>query len=74
MGSLPRSGAVLIALFGSIPIAIFVTLIVGELFVYVNGGAAPDSLQTFQALFAGFAFGLASFSCLYACRSSSSGK
>jgi hypothetical protein len=65
---MPRSGAVLIALFGSIPIAVFVTLIVWELFAYVNGGAVPDSLQTFQALLAGFAFGLAAFSCLYACR------
>ena len=68
MGSIPKGGAVLIALFASIPIAVFVALIVWELFVYVNGGAAPDSLQRFQALFAGFAFGLAAFTCLYACR------
>jgi hypothetical protein len=68
MGSTSRGGAVLIALLGSMPITVFVTLIVWELFVYVNGGAAPDSLQTFQALFAGFAFGLAAFTCLYACR------
>ena len=68
MGSMSRGGAVLVALLASIPIAVFVTLIVWELFVYVNGGAAPDSLQLFQALFAGLAFGLATFTCLYACR------
>lgn len=68
MGSLSRGGAILVALFGAIPITIIVTLIVWELFVYVNGGAALDPVQMFQALFAGFAFGLAAFTCLYAYR------
>lgn len=68
MGSTSRAGAIVVALFGSIPITVFVTLIVWELFVYINGGAAPDFFQVFQALFAGFAFGLAAFTCLYACR------
>ncbi|MFL7839276.1 MAG: hypothetical protein ACK2UR_20245 [Candidatus Promineifilaceae bacterium] len=69
MGSLSRSGAILIALFGSFPILVFVTWMVWELFVYLNGGTPPDPSQAFKALFAGFAFALAAFTCLYACRS-----
>ena len=57
--------SVLMALFGATPIALIITAIVLELFVYINGGAAPDPLQIFQSAFAGFSFGLAAFVMLY---------
>lgn len=61
MGSVARSAAVLVALMASVPITVFVALIVRDVFVRLNNGAALQPEQLFLTLFAAFSFGLASF-------------
>jgi hypothetical protein len=61
MGGITRSAAVLVALMASIPITVFITLIIRDIFVRLNNGAALHPEQLFLTLFAAFSFGLASF-------------
>ncbi len=65
MSSVSRSAAVLVALFGSIPLFFVLSLILWELYSAVNGGVALNATQSFQVLFAGFSFALAAFAFIY---------
>ena len=68
MSSVTRGAVVIVALFAAIPVFIIVSFVTWELLLVVNNGITLGPGQIFLALFAGLSFGLAAFSCVYACR------
>ncbi len=61
-----KSTAALVSLFAALPVTILITLAIWQLLIAANGGAALQGSQVAQALFAGFAFGAAVFTFLFA--------
>ena len=68
MSGVDKRAALLIALFGAVPVGLITALITMELFDTLTGIAITPAAQQFTSWFAGLAYGMATFVFLYNAR------